>query len=59
MITARQAVKAAILCQYITRGLLPITVFRYYRIARIIYIEAGFNREIKITINEQGEFKYV
>ena len=41
MPTAEQAIKAAILCQYITRGLLPVVVFRYYRVAKIIYIVAG------------------
>lgn len=59
MPTAKQAIKAAILCQYITRSLLPIIVFRYYRVAKVIYIEAGFDREIKIKINEDGDFIYV
>ncbi len=57
--TPEQAIKAAILCQYITRGLLPIIIFRYYRIAKLIYIEAGFDREIKIAIDENGDFEYV
>ncbi len=59
MPTAKQAIKAAILCQYITRGLLPITIFRYYRVAKIIYIVAGYDKEIKIVINHQGDFTYV
>ncbi len=59
MPTAPQAIKAAILCQYITRSLLPITIFRHYRIAKIIYIEAGYNQEITIRIHENGEFIYV
>ena len=59
MPTAKQAPLAAILCQYITRGLLPITIFRYYRVAKIIYIVAGYDKEIKIVINHQGDFTYV
>ena len=59
MPTAQQAIKAAILSQYITRGLLPIIIFRYYRVAKIIYIVAGYDEDIKIAINEQGDFTYV
>ena len=59
MPTAPQAIKAAILCQYITRSLLPIIIFRYYRVAKIIYIVAGYDEDIKIAINEQGDFTYV
>ena len=59
MPTAQQAIKAAILCQYITKSLLPIMIFRYYRVAKIIYIVAGYEKDIKIVINEQGNFTYV
>ena len=59
MITAKQAVQAAILCQIITRGSQPITTFRYYLVRKIIFIEAGFNREIAIEIYENGEWNYV
>lgn len=59
MPTAPQAIKAAILCQYITRSLLPIIIFRYYRVAKIIYIVAGYDEDIKIVINEPGNFTYV
>lgn len=59
MPTALQAIKAAILCQYITRSLLPIVIFRYYRVAKIIYIVAGYDRKIKVVVNERGEFTYV
>ncbi len=59
MPTAEQAIKAAILCQYLTEALLPITTFRYYPSRKFIFIEVGYNGEIAIKIDEQGEFIYV
>ena len=59
MITAEQAIKAAILCQYLTEAQLPITTFRYYKSKAIIFIEVGYNGEIGIEIDKIGEFKYV
>ncbi len=59
MITARQAVKACILAQYLTRGLLPVIVFRYYRARKFVYIEAGYEEKIRIKVFEDGEFIYV
>ncbi len=59
MPTAQQAIKAAILCQYLTEALLPITTFRYYPSKEIIFIEARYNGEIGIEINKKGEFTYV
>ena len=59
MPTAQQAIKASILCQYITEALLPITTFRYYSSKEIIFIEVGYNGEIGIEINQQGNFIYV
>ena len=59
MPTAAQAIKAAILCQYLTEALLPITTFRYYSSKEIIFIEVGYNGEIAIEINKEGDFIYV
>ncbi|MGB5636742.1 MAG: hypothetical protein WBM44_30265 [Waterburya sp.] len=59
MITAKQAIKAAILCQYLTEAKLPITTFRYYPSKEIIFIEVGYNGEIGVEIDKIGEFKYV
>lgn len=59
MPTAPQAIKAAILCQYLTTALLPITTFRYYPSKEIIFIEVGYKGEIGIEINKQGDFMYV
>ena len=55
MPTAEQAIRAAVLCQFLTRVGLPITVFRYYRVRSVIYIEAAGGNEIRILIDEQGE----
>lgn len=59
MPTAPQAIKAAILCQYLTEALFVITTFRYYPMGKFIFIEVGYNGEIGIKIDEQGEFIYV
>ena len=59
MPTAPQAIKAAILCQYITKSLLPILIFRYYRVTKIIYIVAGYSKDIQVVVNERGDFTYV
>ena len=60
MITAKQAVRACILSEFLTSKSLPIRVFRYMETDRLIRIEAGFRtKQIKIVINEAGKFKYV
>ena len=59
MITARQAVKACILAQFITSAGLTITTFRYYRGRKSIFIEVGYNGEIAVLIDEQGEITNV
>ena len=60
MITAKQAVKACILAEFLTAKSLAIRVFRYLEAERLIRVEAGSRtRQIRIVINEQGKFKYV
>ncbi len=59
MITSKQAVKACILAQFLTGAGLTITTFRYYRGRKSIFIEVGYNGEIAILIDEQGEFTNV
>ena len=59
MPTAAQAIRAVILCQFLTRAGLPITVFRYYRVRRAIYLEAAGGDEFRILIDEQGEVEDV
>ena len=59
MIIAKQAVKACVLAQFITSAGLVITTFRYYRGRKSIFIEVGYNGEIAVLINEQGDFEIV
>ncbi len=59
MITAKQAVKACILAQFLTRAGLSITTFRYYRHIKSIFIEIAYNGEIAVLIDEQGDFTNV
>lgn len=59
MPTAPQAIKAAILCQYLTEASFPITTFHYYPGKEIIFIEVNYNGEIGIEINKEGDFIYV
>ncbi len=43
----------------VKEALLPITTFRYYSSKEIIFIEIGYNGEIGIEINKEGDFVYV
>ncbi|MDJ0591275.1 MAG: hypothetical protein QNJ72_14970 [Pleurocapsa sp. MO_226.B13] len=54
MITAKQAVKACILAQFLTGAGLTITSFRYYQGKEIIFIECGYGGEIGLEIDNQG-----
>ncbi|HHP7230922.1 MAG TPA: hypothetical protein ACFCUY_08695 [Xenococcaceae cyanobacterium] len=58
MITAKQAVKACILAQFLTRKGLQIVVFQYYPRQRLIIIETQTDRRIRVEINELGKFRY-
>ncbi|WP_319422364.1 DUF6888 family protein [Pleurocapsa sp. FMAR1] len=60
MITAKQALKACILSEFLTSKGLPIRVFRYLEAEKLIRIEAGFrDKQIRIVINENGKAKYI
>jgi hypothetical protein len=60
MITAKQAIRACILAEFLTSKSLPIRVFQYLEAEKLIQVEAGARtRQIKIVINEGGKFKYV
>lgn len=54
MITEKQAVKACILCQDLSRGYRPIYLFRYDPKEKYIYILAGEEETIAIKIFEDG-----
>jgi hypothetical protein len=59
MITAKQAVKACILAQFLTSKGLQIRVFQYSRRQRLIIIETEADRRIMAEINQAGKFRYV
>ncbi|MGF1478749.1 MAG: hypothetical protein ACFB4I_04590 [Cyanophyceae cyanobacterium] len=59
MPTAEQAIKAAILCQFLTGVGLPITVFYYDASSKLLYLEAAGGNEFKIVINQQGKARNV
>lgn len=59
MITEAQALKACILAQFLTSLNKPITTFRYYQFKKTIFIEVGYNGEITMEIDPEGEFNYV
>ena len=60
MPTSEQAIRACVLAEFLTSKSLPIRVFKYLNVDRLIRIEAGFKqKQIKIIINEYGRFKYV
>lgn len=60
MITAKQAIKVCILSDFLTSKGLPIRVFKYSEVDKLIRIEAGFrDKQIRMVINQNGRFKYV
>lgn len=58
MITAKQAVKACILAQFLTRKGLHIRVFQYSARQKLIIIETEADRRIRVEVNERGRFRY-
>ncbi len=48
-----------ITAQFLTRAGLSITTFRYYQHIKSIFIEIGYNSEIAVLIDEQGDFTNV
>ena len=59
MITAKQAVRACLLTQFLTRAKLKIIIFRYYPDTKFIYIETEGKQKIKLQVNEYGKFRYI
>jgi hypothetical protein len=58
MPTTPQAIKAVILCQYLSNGYRPINVFRYDARYKTIYIQAGDNDGIALVIFEDGNWRF-
>ena len=57
LITALQATKACILCQDLSKGYIPIHLFRYDSVGRYIFILAG--ETIEIQIFENGNWRFI
>ncbi len=55
--TKEQAIKACILCQYLSNGFISIELFRYDKVEKYIYILAGGT--IQIQIFENGEWIFL
>ncbi|MGH2416660.1 MAG: DUF6888 family protein [Microcystaceae cyanobacterium] len=56
MPTRQQAIKAVIVCQYLSNGYKPINVFRYDFRYKTIYIQAGEHEGIALVIFEDGNW---
>jgi hypothetical protein len=59
MPTAEQAIKAVILCQYLSNVLQPIELFRYNQKEKYIYIIAGSAGSIEIIIYRDGNWEFL
>ena len=58
MPTAKQAIQAVVLSQWLTFILQPIELVRYNPFGKYIYIIAGATGSIEIVIFETGEWEF-
>lgn len=58
MPTNQQKDTAIFICQLLSNLYQPVNLFRYDQRLKIIYILAGINDSIEITINEQGKWSF-
>ncbi|MGF1478422.1 MAG: hypothetical protein ACFB4I_02880 [Cyanophyceae cyanobacterium] len=59
MPTTAQAIKAVILCQYLSNGYQPIELFRYNPILKQIYVIAGTTESIELIVYENGDWEFI
>ncbi|MDJ0616659.1 MAG: hypothetical protein QNJ63_07900 [Calothrix sp. MO_192.B10] len=59
MPTQKQLETAIFLCQLLSNLYQPIQVFRYDRVFKTIYMQAGVNDEIALVIDEDGSWEFV
>ena len=59
MPTAVQALKAVILCQWLSNGYQPIELFRYDPVRKQIYVIAGATASIEFIIFEDGTWRFL
>ncbi len=58
MPTPEQAYTAVFVCQMLSNMFQPITVFRYDKKFKTIYIQAGVNDSLEILITEEGDWDF-
>ncbi|MCT7989511.1 DUF6888 family protein [Laspinema olomoucense] len=59
MPTVAQAYGSVKVCQMLSNFYQVINVFRYDRVLKTIYIQAGINDEFSIIINQEGIWEFV
>ncbi|ACK72475.1 hypothetical protein PCC7424_4102 [Gloeothece citriformis PCC 7424] len=59
MPTVQQAIKAVILCQWLSNGYQPISIFRYDVKLKTIYIQGGISDDIAIVIFSDGNWRFI
>lgn len=59
MPTAAQAIQAVVLCQWLSNGYQSINVFRYEANLKTLYIQAGIDDSITITVATNGDWRFV
>lgn len=59
MPTAAQAIQAVVLCQWLFNGYQSINVFRYDANLKTLYIQAGIDDSIAITVAANGDWRFV
>jgi hypothetical protein len=58
MPTREQAIKAVILCQYLSNGYQPLYFFRYDPKRKEIFVIAGATEEIEYIIYPDGNWRF-
>ncbi len=58
MPTAEQAIKSAILCQYLSNYYQPIQLFRFDLQRQELFIIAGVNEEIEFIVYSNGSWRF-
>lgn len=58
MITSKQAIKAAILCQYLSNYYQPIQLFRFDEKKQEIFIIAGIDEGIEFIVYPDGNWRF-
>lgn len=57
--TETQALVSVFVCQMLSNAFQPINVFRYDRLLKTLYIQAGIDDALAIVIDENGQWEFV